>query len=173
VARNLTASYRAASQASQTGETFPIFATITHPRSAKILRVVDDTVDYIYGGERFTGVLFDVVLLDDSKDKPTSTITLMNVDREIGEVIDALEDSPRLKLEVICGSQFSPDVDPVENARLPLGDIETEYVADFLRLTKVSVDAISVGGQIISFDYSGEPWPYYRGTKNRLPGLYR
>ena len=175
-ARDVSAEFRSAAEASATGEVFLTFATIMHPASTKVIRVANDVVDYQYLGELYVGCPFDITLLSDADDKPTAKISIQNVDREIGETIQQLEDSPRLKLEVILLSQFSPELDDSigdNGARTELGDTVVDYTADQLRMAKVSVDPMFVTADIISYDYSQEPWPFYRATKNRLPGCYR
>jgi hypothetical protein len=171
--REVSAEFRAAAEASSTGEVFLTFATITHPALSRAIRVVCDVVDYIYGGERFIGCPFDITILTDGEDKPTAKIAIQNVDREIGETIQSLVEGPRLKLEVLLLSQFSADTDQFLGARTEVDTAVPDYVADQLRLAKVSLDAMTVTGDVISWDYSSEPWPFYRATKNRLPGLFR
>lgn len=170
---SISAPFRSAAEASQTSDIFLVFATITHQDLDTDVRVVCDVVDYQYGGKIFTGCPFEITLLTDSEAKPTAEISIQNVDRIIGDIVIGLNESPRLKLELICLSQFTAHVDATLNARTELGDTVVDYVAEQLRLSDVTIDSMMVTANVTSWDFSGEPWPVYRATKNRLPGLYR
>jgi hypothetical protein len=176
IQRSLSTEFRTAAEASASREVFLTFATLWHPALTRIVRVVNDVVDYEFGGAHFIGCPFDVVLLSDSEGRPSAQLSLQNVDQIIGESVQSLSDSPRLKFEVVLASQFSVELDDAvgENgARVELGETIIDYTADHLRLAKVQVDAMFVTGEIHSYDYSQEPLPYYRAVKSRFPGLYR
>lgn len=48
-----------------------------------------------------------------------------------------------------------------------------EYSANHLRLANVSVDAMTITGDVISRDYSQDSFPARLATQDRYPGLYR
>jgi hypothetical protein len=170
--RDVSATFRAAAEASSCNDIFLIFATITHSELTKAIRVVNDNIDYQYGGEIFKGCPFDITLLSDNEAKPTAKVGIQNVDQEAADTLDAITDAPRFKLEVIMRSQFSATPDLTLNALTELGVTVVDYLADLLRMAKVRVDAMAVTADLMSWDYGAEPLGHQRATKNRLPGLY-
>ncbi len=144
------------------------------PISGRIVQKheVSDVVDYIYGGVRFIGFPFELEILSDDERQPRGRVTVQNVDRAIGRALMSLSSSPRLKFEVISDSQFGEKSVSL-NARPEIGSAAVEYVADYLALRNVTIDALTLSADIESYDYTSEPWPAIRSTQNRLPGLHR
>lgn len=173
--RTITPSVRQSIEASASSELLLCFATITHPNLSQPVYVVADVVDYIYGGNRFYGIPFNFKLLTDSDRVAGAQIAIPNVDQIIGNIVQKIAGTwPRLKLEVLVGSDFG-SITTVDGrkTRQALGTPTVEYSADHLRITQVTGDAIQVQGTISGIDLSREPWPSSRATKSRLPALFR
>lgn len=168
--RTISTGFRNNLEASANPDIPILFATITHPSIADPIRVVNDVVDYEWGGERFTGIPFQIELLTDSDRPPSAKIRMQNVNGVIGRTVINLKSSPRSQLDVIAASEFAL---PVANLRVEIGTPVVEYSAPRLRLRNVSGDAMAVEGELWSYDLSREPYPAIRTTKDRLPGLYR
>lgn len=54
-----------------------------------------------------------------------------------------------------------------------LGTPPIEYTANHLFLVNVSVNAMTVTGDVVSWDYTQDTWPARRATQDRYPGLFR
>jgi hypothetical protein len=171
--RDVGAGFRASVEASYSRDMNVSFLTVWHPSTSKVIRVANDKVKYQYGGEIFDGAPFDLIILSDDEDKPVGKISIQNVDEEIGQTIKLLEDSPWLKIEVTRLSQFSAALDPSLNARTELGSTIVSYTANFLRMSKVSVNPMAITADIVSRDYSQEPVSRRRVTKNVAAALFR
>lgn len=155
-----------------TGEFLAIFAVVSHPDLIEPIRAANDVVDYILGGLRYTGVPFEMEALTDGERPPSGRLRIHNVDRRLGEVVLALKSPPRLRIDIYAGSDWGPK-DTGQNARLPIGTPVPWYSAPGLRLRNVTVDAMAVSGEVVSYDPTSEPWPSVRATRDRLPGLFR
>lgn len=169
--RSVSLSFRHAVEAQHTDDVDLIFATITHPQLVEPVRVVNDTKDFIRDGVTFVGFPFDIQLLSDDDNPPKAQLEIQNVDRRIGQTILPLTTPPRLKIELLSSADFDLTVVP----RVALGSPgpSPEYVADFLFLQNVQVDALTVSADIVGWDYTQVAWPSVRATQSRLPGLFR
>lgn len=144
------------------------FLTITHPQIATPIRVVSDAFDYVMGGETFTGIPFDYQLLSDSDQAPTSTITVQNVDRRIGEALRNTPTRAQVMLELRSTADFNLSVVPrTETGSSPL------YAFEHFELVQVTADEMKITAQVFIRDFSQEPWPGKRATLSRCPGLFR
>lgn len=132
-------------------------------------RFVSDKVDYVYGGETWTGIPFDFQLLSDDENPPTAQISIPNVDRIIGRSIMAIDDPLDVELTVILGSQFDQTVIP----RTELDSAAVEYYASALTLTNVSINVAQITGTLQSWEYRQEIIFGMRATKDRFPGLFK
>lgn len=166
--RAISTGFRHSTQAAFSDDVDLIFATISHPL-ADTIRVVNDTVDFTYGGENWIGFPFEITILSDDDSPPTAKLSFQNVDKVIGSLIQDLSSALRLKLEVLSSADFNLDVRP----RTPKGTPHVEYVADKLFLSNFAVDALTVTASIVGWDYLQRTWPGRRATQNRLPGLFR
>jgi hypothetical protein len=167
--RNVTASFRRAAEASFNDEVDLVFLTISHPTLGTPIRVVWDTVDFIFGGNTFLGFPFDIELLSDDEQPPTARLQIQNVSPRIGDTVRALMTPPSLKIELLSSADFNLTVTP----RTPIGSPTVIYSADKLFLINVSVDIMMITGQIVGWDFQQRVWPAERATKANFPGLFR
>lgn len=172
--RTLSSTYRNALEASASGVNLPVFLKITDGVGAPV-RVVADTVDYLWddgAGEqqRYQGFPFMIEILGDDGRPPRGRLTIQNVDARIGARVQALSAAPGCTVTLLSSADFgSATGDP--KTRSPIGTPVIEYQARYLSLRNISVDALAVSADIVSYDYTSEPWPQIRSTPDLLPGL--
>lgn len=168
--RSLSTPFRNSLEASANGDAALLFATISHPSLTGPIRVVNDIVDYVWGGETFYGLPFMMEFLSDGDRPPSGKLTIQNIDRRIGQAIIKLDVSPGIQIDVLPSSDFGA---AVAGVRTEIGTPTAEYSAPRLRLRNVTGDAMAIEGELWSYDLSREPYPAVRSTKDRLPGLFR
>jgi len=157
--------------APRTGEIPLLFLELDHPELIDPIRVVNDIIDYVYLTNTYVGCPFAFNLISDSENRPPrAQISIQNVDRNIGNTLINISDTIDIKLTIVASNQFNLTVDPRVEISSPS---VIEYEADFLTLKNVSVNVGTIKGTIESFDFTREPWPFVRATKERLPGLFR
>lgn len=144
------------------------FLQISHADLEEPIRLVSDGADYICGGKRWSGIPFDVVILSDGENVPRGEITVQNVDRMIGESILNVSGEVRVTIEIRTSADFDLDTDP----RQEIDTAVVHYRAPLLYLTGVSIDAMSVSGELRSWDFTQESYPAMSATQDRLPGLF-
>jgi hypothetical protein len=166
--RAISSSFRRELEEPRSEEFVVVLLTISDTTLRTPIRVANDTVSYIYNGDTYVGFPFEVELVDDSIRIPTGRIRIQNVDRQIGEAILNLTDSPILTITVLASADFGALSNGV---RAPLGTPTVEYEAINLIFNNISVNAMEVTGELGSFDMTNEPWPAIRSTADRLPGL--
>lgn len=167
--RALSGALRRQLNLQESGEAILAFLTITHADLAEPITVVGDGVDYVWDAVTYVGFPFRFALLSDEEGPPRCQIEVQNVDRKIGDALRALPSPARLRLELVAASEFDQTADP----RTPLGTPPIEYSASHLFLVNVSVDAMTVTGDVVSWDYTQDTWPARRATQDRYPGLFR
>lgn len=168
--RAISLGLRRALEEPRSSEYVVVLLEITHPLLATSIRVANDVVSYNFEGNTYIGFPFELEILSDSKNVPRGQLRVQNVDRRISEAIIDLVSPPKLRIILLANSDFSDTL--TDNERTPVSDdIQPEYEASNLVFANVSVDAMSVSGEIMSFDMSSEPWPGIRSTADRLPGL--
>lgn len=172
--RTLSSTYRNALEASASGVNLPIFLKLTDGVGAPV-RVVSDTVDYLWAEgaidlQRYQGFPFMIEVLGDDGRPPRGRLTIQNVDARIGARVQALSEAPGATITLLSSDDFGAATgDP--KTRSPLGTPVIEYQALHLALRNISVDALAVSADIVSYDYTSEPWPQIRSTPDLLPGL--
>src|SRR6185369_17884353 len=108
--RSLAGAFRGELESPLSSEVAVIFITIDHPDLQVPIRVNTDIVDYVYGGNTFTGTGIDVGLLSDDEQVPRLQVSFVNVDRTIGQIILSLTTPPRIKLELLAKSDFDESI---------------------------------------------------------------
>lgn len=166
--RTVTQSFRISSESSFADEVDLIFLIISHP-SITPIRLVNDTVDYIYGPDNYIGFPFEIEILSDDETPPTAKLAIQNVDPRIGDSVRTLMTPPTLTI----GLFSSADFDLTQNPRTAFGTPTLVYLASNLFLINVSVDIMTISGQIVGWDYQQRVWPAERGTAANFPGLFR
>lgn len=169
MARIIPAPLRRVLDLQESGEALLGFLTIFHASLATPIRVVSDGVDYVWLGETWTGFPFRFALLTDGEAAPRTQIEVQNVDRKIGDALKAITSPARVQIDIVAASEFNQAVNP----RVALGAPLVAYSAKHLFLVNVSVDAGTVTGDVVSWDYTQDTWPARRATQDRFPGLFR
>ncbi len=166
----ISASLREALVAQDSDVIVLAFLTVTHPELSGPLRFVSDGVDYVRGGETWTGLPFDIKILDDTDSPPKATIEIPNVDRIIGEAVLGMGNEPaRIMIELLSSEDFDIEAEP----RQEIGTAHVNYRAAGLFLVNVTVDVTKVSGTLKSWDYTQEVVPAISATRDILPGLFR
>lgn len=171
--RALSQTFRRELEEPRSAEFLVVLLTIEAPTLADPIRVANDTVNYNYNGDTYLGFPFEFELVDDSASGriPTGRIRIQNVDRQIGEAIVNLTQSPSVTITILASADFA-DTLSGDDERFPIVDEPViEYQATNLMFTNISVNAMEITSELISFDMTSEPWPAVRTTTDRLPGL--
>lgn len=160
------------------------FVTFEHDDLATPIRIVSEDlsgvsrgadgviINYNLGGDLFLGLPFHFDLVSDNDRAPVARIAIPDIERSVGLALLATVQSPTLTLEVYSSADFGSSLD-LNNARSPTGSPLTPvYSAPLLRMRNVSSDQIVLQADLASFDYTSEPWPYHRVTKDIVPGAY-
>jgi hypothetical protein len=170
--RSVPASFRQVAESRFGDEVDLIFITVSHPNILEPIRVVCDTKDFIYGGEKFIGFFInDIQLLTDDDQPPKAQLVIQNVDPIIGETIRVMPNAARLKIELLSSEDFDLTTDP--RVEKDSEDTEVVYTADKLFLTNVKVDVLQISAEIVGWDYLQRVWPGQHVTKDLLPGAFR
>lgn len=145
------------------------FIEIDHPTLQAPIRVVNDYTDFVYGGNTYTATRGAIRLLTDGGQAPTATLSVPNVDRQIGIALRATTDRATVTLTILSTEDFDITVDPCTE----IGTATPVYIMSEFEVVSASVTPFSVDATIQLRDYSQEPWPSQRATQNRLPALFR
>jgi len=145
------------------------FAEISHPELASPIRVASDVVDYMRDGFLWRGVPFGYKLVRDGDGNPTSRMRIDNIDRTIGPALRVFRGRPTVRLEICSSADFDLGVIPRE----PLGAVTPIMGFRDFHLVNISVDALEITADVILQDYAQEPFPSFRATQDRTPGLFR
>jgi Domain of unknown function (DUF1833) len=137
-------------------EPFLVLLTIEHDTVAAPFRFVRNRTAVVSRGQEFLASHFEIDLPGDGDEAPRARITVANVDRRIGQAMQALVTPPTCLIELVLAS--TPDI--VERAW-------AQFVLD-----EVTWDAFAVQGTLSRITYWDEPWPYIRVTPQRFPGLF-
>ncbi|OWJ78425.1 DUF1833 family protein [Haematobacter genomosp. 1] len=168
--RDIPAATRASLEDAASPDALLAFLLVEHPALAEPIRLVCDPLDYLYQGEKWTGIVFGYTILDDAEEAVAAAeITLPNVDRRIGQALREITGEARLTLSLLSTADFDLSVVPRE----PVGTPGVIHHMPGYVLKSVTGDAVQVTGQVGLHDYSQEPWPCVSATQARLPGLYR
>jgi Domain of unknown function (DUF1833) len=168
--REISAPVRRRLEQPSTNEYLVVLLEITHASLAIPIRVANDIVSYVYNGGTYLGFPFEIELVGDVEKVPRGRIRIQNVDRRVGEAIRELTSSPNLTITILASSDFDTAV-AADGTRSAIGTPIVEYQANHLIFGNISIDAMAISGEIISYDFSNEPWPAVRTTAERLPGL--
>lgn len=158
------------------------FVTISHDELAEPIRVVSENhqgisyangkpINYLLDGHTYLAMPFGFNLPSDDERAPRVSLTIPNVDRLIGATVAELVTSPRIDIAVYALADWNSAVD-VNNARSPIGVPVRELAVDYLFIKSVTADAMTVVGDLTTYDLADEPWPNVRVTKDRFPGVF-
>ena len=143
-------------QARETSEAALCLLTVTHP-SINTIRLVKNTVDITSRSAIYSASYFELDVINDNDQPPRATIALPNVDRAIGIMLMGLVDPPTVKLEVISSAHLDEPI----------------YVADKLFVQNITIDPITISGELIRQNYSSEVCGTIRVTPARCPAIFR
>jgi hypothetical protein len=119
-------------------------------------RVCDNDTDILSRTLTFTAFPFSIDHPGDREDAPVGTIRISNVDRQIGQAIDAAPGPVNIKIELILAS--APD--------------NVEKTFDGLQVRRTRRGSIVIEAELGTDPFATEPWPKIRATPGRLPGLF-
>jgi hypothetical protein len=120
------------------------------------IRLVNNKVNIMSGGEEYIGFPFEIILPDSKADAPpTAKIRIDNVSREIGQAIRSISTPPLVTIKVV--RQETPDV------------LEAELSGMYL--TNVSYDAMSVEADLMFEDLTRETFPAYTFSPANYRGI--
>ncbi|SCK48975.1 protein of unknown function [Variovorax sp. HW608] len=122
------------------------------------LRVVNNNEAVVSRGYSFAPFPFTVVLPpDDSEALPKVTLSLVNVDASIIEYIRSQLTPPAITIELVTSAY--PDT--------------VEVALDFLKLTTVTYDAITIQGSLDVDNFLAQRFPAEAYLPPQFPGLFR
>ena len=157
MSRSITTTARQATYDAETSEAFLILLTLTHPDLAGPIRVVNNGVDVVSGGDTFIAFPFRLSLPTDSDERPPrARLSIDNVDRQIVTAVRQVSGPIGVLMEIVLAS----DPDTIE-ASFP----------DF-ELTEVRYDALVVEGDLGIEAFVREPFPGDRFTPSGYLGLF-
>lgn len=143
----------------ESGEAIIILVTITHPSLETPVRVCLNTpgFDIVSNGYTFTATFFDVVLVSDNDQSPTARLRIANVNRQVGALIDEINDAPTVRIDVVLAS--NPD--------------RLERSFKQMKLRRATWDASMVEGELALADFQNTPWPGTSTTPALFPALFK
>lgn len=119
-------------------------------------RVCNNDTDIVSRSNTFTAFPFSLKEPGDGEDAPAAELQIANVDRQIGQAIDAADGPAYVLIELVLAS--APD------------DVQKSF--DGLELRSTSRSMLLVQGSLQSAQFTSEPYPKIRATPGRLPGLF-
>lgn len=129
--------------------------------SEPVQRLSTDPLKYgiIHDGQEYGWVVMSAAWPDDQEGKPPSTtLVFANVTEDMAATIRGV--TPGTQAQVVLKMVLSSAPD----------DVEESYV---MKATNGSYNAQQVSLDVSREPIESEPWPAFRTTKARFPGLYR
>lgn len=117
----------------------------------------DIVSNYPTTNTRYIAYPFEIECAPDVETAPQIKISIANVHRKIGATLRTIREAAKVEFRVIMTS------DP--------NNILTEYFGFYLR--HVTIDALSVEGELLQGVMSSEPYPFIRVTQLRFPSLFQ
>ncbi len=152
----------------QSGVVWLPFLELSHPKLQPSIRVVSDLVEYQWNGYNWLAYPFGFKRLSDDDSNPQTRLTIMNIDRKIGNVLRKASGTVNVSMWIITSAEFDLTQDP----RTPIGTPNPIYSYSAFDLTNVEIDPVKITGKVSRRDYSVEPWPGMRATQDKFPGLF-
>jgi hypothetical protein len=142
--------------ARQTDEPCLLLLTMTHP-ALETYRLVRDAADIVSRGETFKAAWFEETWVNDDGNIPRCSISVPNVDAEIGRKLLRQSVAPEITLEAIMATD--PDTPIMRVARLELRSLR--------------VDPVAITGELVGKDHSAEPLGSIMVLPANFPALFR
>jgi hypothetical protein len=155
--RPFSASLQRVLNAQYSDEAYLVLAELTHEDIGSPIRVANNTADVTSNGNTFTGFPFEITLPGDEEGAPKATLSINNIDRSLGFIIRSLNSPVRVRLMVVLASD--PDT------------VWLDFKHFWLR--NIKYNALSITGDVDSWDFATEPWPNRRASADRAPALFR
>ncbi len=120
-----------------------VLLTIEHADLASVIRVTNNGADIVSNSNTYLKFPFDIELPGDSETEPVARLRIANVDRMIGDAIDAITTPATVGIGLVLTSD--PDV------------LQTEWA--YYQLRNVTRTALEVTGDIVIRQFASEPYP--------------
>jgi len=145
------------------------FIEVVHPALPATKRFVTDVLDFVWGGETYRAIGgMEMPLADDADSPARPVVTIPNIDREVGETLEAVPTRAVVRQTVLSSADFDLTADP----RTEIGTALPIYdMADF-EVVSASWDAVAAEITLMLRDYSQEQYGL-RATPDLLPGVFR
>ncbi len=157
MSRTVSASFKQAAFAQQTGDAILELVTIESGYLASPLRVVNNGADVVSNGNTFLASRFGLSLPSSGDDQPPKArLQICNVDRLIVEAIRSIPEAPTVTIEIVMASSL----DTVE---VSLGD---------LTFSDITYDAGTIEGALSYEKVLEEPFPGDTFAPHAFPGLF-
>lgn len=169
MSRTIPAPVRAGLEREASPDALLAFLTITHANLAEPIRVVSDVIDYVWDGNTFIGLPFEVTAVTDEDGPPSTQIRIQNTDRRIGAAIRSTPERAVVRLDVLSSADFDLSQEP----RVATGTPAVVYGFRYFELIDVSADVVEITARVFLRDFAQEQWPGISATQSRCPGLFR
>jgi len=170
--RSFSAGMTIAANDEQSGVVALVFVKLDHDSWDSPIRVVSDGAPYVWnegsgGNKEWSPCGFTIALPSDTEEAPFGTITIANIDKRIGEGVDAITGPVDCDIWVIKSTEFDQTVSP----RTPIGTPAIEATWPGYKLRNFSINAARATAEIFVVDPGAEQYGR-RARKSSLPGLY-
>lgn len=141
------------------GEVIVVLLTISHPSldEPKRFALSGNGHDVISNGALFRAVYFEPTWISDTERPVRVGLRVPNVDREVGALLDELEDAPTVRMDLALGSNPNDIRESATN----------------LRLLNAGWGAAVVEGELGYRDWSNVPWPALSATPAYARALHK
>lgn len=165
----LSMSFRQAFNAESTDEFPVVLVEITPAGASEPVRICSEPAErlssdplkygIIHDGEEYGWVVMSTTLPGDEDGRPPSmTLIFANVTEDMAATIRGVTPGTQADVAIKMVLSSAPD------------DVEESYV---MKATNGSYNAQQVSLDVSREPIESEPWPAFRTTKARFPGLYR
>ncbi|OFX06354.1 MAG: hypothetical protein A3E78_11695 [Alphaproteobacteria bacterium RIFCSPHIGHO2_12_FULL_63_12] len=156
--RSISTAFRTAIERQHSDDAALELVWIQHPDLIEAMGFANNTEDVVSNGRTYLGFPFELTRPDESDGQALGSISIQNVDREIGDEVLALDGPLTISLYVVLAD------DPNE----------IEIAIEDLVLRGVEGDAMTISGDIgLRYDLATIAYPGLRATQVRCPGLWR
>lgn len=134
-----------------------VLLTIEHPDLDATIRVTNNGADVVSNGDTYQQFPFDIELPGDGENEPIARLRIANVDRTIGDAVDAITTPATVGIALVLTSD--PDT------------LEKEWM--FFELRNVTRTALEVNGDIVIRQFASEPYPNIMVRESNFQNLAR
>jgi len=144
------------------------FIEVAHPLFPATKRFVTDVLDYVWGGQTYRAIGgLELPLADDSDSAARLTVRLPNIDREIGETLDAATSAITVRQTILSTADFDLTADP----RTEVGTAAPVYDMVNFEVVEATWDAVAAEMVLVLRDYTQHQYGL-RATQDLLPGVF-